>query len=125
MIALEGAVIFQFVGVRSVADGQRVSHYLGRVETDIPRLLLAASMKTPPPAKAPTVKRFPDRLRELRKANGWSQQDVARRAGLSGTTVCFYETGRTEPKMTALVQLARAFDISIDQLIGFAPEGKA
>jgi DNA-binding XRE family transcriptional regulator len=125
VIALEGAVIFQFVGVRSVAEGQRVARYLARIETDIPRLLLAASMKAPPPAKAPTVTRFPDRLRELRKGNGWSQADLGDRAGMTGTTICFYETGRSQPNLTGLVQLARAFNVSIDQLIGFAPEGKA
>jgi DNA-binding XRE family transcriptional regulator len=122
VIALEGAVIFQFIGTRSVAEAQRIVHYLRRVETDIPRLLLAASMKAPPPAKAPTAIRFPNRLKELREAAEWTQLQLAARVGTTGQMISYYEAGKAEPRMATLLQLARAFNVSIDQLVGFAPE---
>ena len=41
-------------------------------------------------------------LRELRKALGWSQVELARAAGMSATALSRIETGRLRPKPASL-----------------------
>lgn len=38
--------------------------------------------------------------------------------GLSKNTIARYERGEMEPKATALIALARFFDVSVDYLLG-------
>lgn len=63
-----------------------------------------------------------ERIKELRKARGWNQTDLAARAGLRQGTIANLETGaRDNPTQETLDKLARAFDIPIAELLGVDP----
>ncbi len=57
------------------------------------------------------------RLRSLRTARGWTLDDLARRANTNASTVSRIETGQRRLAIDQLVQLARALDTSLDELI--------
>lgn len=61
-----------------------------------------------------------DRIRKRREAAGWSQAELARRAGISRAAVSAIETGRVSPSVTAALGLARALDSSVETLFGGA-----
>jgi len=59
------------------------------------------------------------RLKELRKKTGWSQQKLAEKAGLSFNVITKIEQGIAKrPTIQTMVKLADAFEISIDELVG-------
>lgn len=55
-------------------------------------------------------------IRELREARGWSQAELAFRAGVSPSTVYNWEAGRFEPKASQLRKLAAALEVSMDAI---------
>nr|WP_279663747.1 helix-turn-helix transcriptional regulator [Ectobacillus ponti] len=58
------------------------------------------------------------RLAELRKERKWSMQEAADRLGIAKSTYAGYESGYREPSLQSLVQLAKLFDTTIDELMG-------
>ena len=46
------------------------------------------------------------------------QIDVSRATGIDQKTLSNYETGKTQPDMSALIRLADFFHVSIDYLVG-------
>ena len=51
-----------------------------------------------------------EKIRELREAFGWSQEELARRAGVSTRTVLRVENGQTaNPSAQTLAQIAAGF----------------
>ena len=64
-----------------------------------------------------------DRLRDLRKAKGLSQDDLAERVGLSKQQLYRIENGKSaNPGADLLVQLAKELECSIDYLVGLVDE---
>jgi transcriptional regulator with XRE-family HTH domain len=61
------------------------------------------------------------RIRALRVAQGWSLEELARRARLSQSTLSRIENGQRRVALDQLVTLARALDTSLDQLVETAP----
>ncbi len=60
-----------------------------------------------------------DRLRQLRKQAGYSQEELAKRFGYkSFTTIQKWEDGTSTPPMSVLLQLATLYHISFQQLLG-------
>ncbi len=58
-----------------------------------------------------------NRVRQLRKARGWDQKELAGRAGISRTTLIALENGKTEtPRLATLEQLSAAFKVSVRDL---------
>lgn len=57
-------------------------------------------------------------LRELRKAKGLKQSELADRLGLAPSTISMYEQGRREPDEETLKAIAKFFDVSTDYLLG-------
>ena len=59
-----------------------------------------------------------EKIREARRAKGWSQQKVADILGV--TRACFsnYEQGTREPTIALLKAICEILDISADYLIG-------
>jgi transcriptional regulator with XRE-family HTH domain len=53
-------------------------------------------------------------IRELREERGWSQFELAIRAGVTPGTVGNWERGKTEPKASQLHQLADVFAVPMD-----------
>lgn len=67
-----------------------------------------------------------NRVREQRARRGWSQDDLARRAGLSRAGVSALETGRLVPSTSAALSLAQAFGLRVEDLFSLlrrTPEG--
>lgn len=58
-----------------------------------------------------------ERLQALRKARGYSQQDVANLIGVGRTTYLKYESGDNKPTRK-INELARLFQVSTDYLLG-------
>jgi transcriptional regulator with XRE-family HTH domain len=57
------------------------------------------------------------RIRALRVAQGWSLEDLAGRARMSPSSLSRIETGQRRLALDQLVDLARALDTSLDQLV--------
>jgi DNA-binding XRE family transcriptional regulator len=51
---------------------------------------------------------------------GLSQREVAERAGVSTHTYLRIEKGYVEPYLATVVAIARALDVTVDDLLGFA-----
>ena len=58
------------------------------------------------------------RVRELRKAKGLTQQDLADMINVTKVSVCCYEKGTRLPSLETLVDLSEVFKVSIDYLLG-------
>ena len=56
------------------------------------------------------------RVRELRKAQGWTLEQAARQAGLARSTLSKIENGQMSPTYEALKKLAVGLEISVPQL---------
>jgi transcriptional regulator with XRE-family HTH domain len=62
---------------------------------------------------------FSQRLKELRKERGLSQEELSKLSSVSFPTISRYENGqRDEPKLTILKTFANYFDVTIDYLVG-------
>uniref|UniRef100_UPI0035DAA7C4 helix-turn-helix domain-containing protein n=1 Tax=unclassified Streptomyces TaxID=2593676 RepID=UPI0035DAA7C4 len=61
------------------------------------------------------------RLRAAREQCGATLTAVSCATGISLSTLSRIETGRRKPTLEALLQLAKAYDISLDELVGTAP----
>lgn len=60
---------------------------------------------------------FNNRLYELRKQKGLSQEELAGRLNVSRQTVSKWEIGDTTPDMEKLAAISELFDISLDELV--------
>ena len=59
-----------------------------------------------------------ERVRNLREARGWTQRELARRAGIaSKSVISYYELGERHPTLDNLVLLAKVFGVSTDYLL--------
>lgn len=56
------------------------------------------------------------KLRELRRAQNWTQEELADRAGLEQSQVSAWEGARRRPTMDNVRKLARAFDMTQEEL---------
>ena len=59
-----------------------------------------------------------ERLKELRKENGFKQEDIAFRLGISTSAYGYYEQGKTIPNAIAIEELADLYNVSTDYLLG-------
>jgi transcriptional regulator with XRE-family HTH domain len=62
------------------------------------------------------------RLRALRVAQGWSLEELAKRASLSQSSLSRIENGQRRLALDQLVTLARALDTTLDQLVETATD---
>ncbi len=63
------------------------------------------------------MRKFADKLKELRKENEWTQKEMADRLQITRASVASWETNRAEPSLTDLCRIARLFDESTDYLL--------
>ncbi|MBQ7467093.1 MAG: helix-turn-helix transcriptional regulator [Clostridia bacterium] len=64
------------------------------------------------------MKIFCEKLYELRKQSNLTQQQVAKKLGITQPSYIRYEIGNSEPTLENLVKLADLFDVSVDYLLG-------
>ena len=57
-----------------------------------------------------------NRLRDLRKARGWTQEDLAFELSVSRQTVNALEAGRYDPSLPLAFGIARLFDVTIEEV---------
>ena len=62
-----------------------------------------------------------DMLKQLRKENKQTQQDLANFLGISRGTYAHYEINRREPDAATLIKLADYFHVSVDALLSHTP----
>ena len=60
---------------------------------------------------------FKDKLYDLRKQKGMSQEELALRLNVSRQTVSKWELGDSTPDMEKLVTISNLFEISLDELV--------
>lgn len=60
---------------------------------------------------------FADKLINLRKKSGWSQEELAEQMGVSRQSVSKWEGAQTIPDLEKILQLAELFGVSIDYLL--------
>lgn len=58
------------------------------------------------------------KIRNLRKENGYTQEEVAFKLGMSTSAYGYYEQGKTVPPLNKLRSLASIYNISISELTG-------
>ncbi|EAD0621350.1 helix-turn-helix transcriptional regulator [Listeria monocytogenes] len=61
---------------------------------------------------------FGNRLKQLRKNNNKTQEDISKILGISRGAYSHIENGRNEPDMETIVKLANIFGVSTDYLLG-------
>lgn len=62
-----------------------------------------------------------NRVRQHRQSRGWSQAELADRAGISRAAVSAIEIDRLVPSVAAALALARAFGCTVEELFGSQP----
>lgn len=60
---------------------------------------------------------FPSRIIQLRKQKGLTQQSLADLAQLHVNQIKKYEAGTAQPTLKALIKMAKALHVSIDNLV--------
>lgn len=61
-------------------------------------------------------KKFARRVRTLRTERGWTQEHLEE-FGLAWKTIQKLESGTTDPKVSTLLKLSKAFGVSLNDLI--------
>lgn len=59
-----------------------------------------------------------ERISQLRKQHQLSQDDLAKKVGVSRTIIGNYERASNTPSIEVLLKLAKAFNVSVDYLVG-------
>jgi len=73
-----------------------------------------------PPMGKPNVKTaFGRKIRQLREARGWSQEDMAVVVGLDRSYVGSVERGERNVSLENIVKFAKALDVSLSRLMDF------
>jgi len=57
-----------------------------------------------------------ERIKELRKGNGWNQSEFAAKIGTDTRMISLYESKKSVPSVEVLVKIAEVFNVSIDYL---------
>ena len=66
--------------------------------------------------------KYADKIKELRKAKGYSQLELAYMCGLREDAVSQYERGRRRPNGKALSKLSRALGCTMEEIDGYKDE---
>ncbi len=61
---------------------------------------------------------FADRLIEMRRSRGLSQEELAKRLGLSRQAISKWERAESSPDIGNLIALAEIYEVTLDELIG-------
>ena len=57
------------------------------------------------------------KFRDIRKTEGITQTALAERLGVRQSTVAMWKTGRSTPKTADLPKIAKALNVSVEQVI--------
>ena len=63
-----------------------------------------------------------EKIRRIREQLGWTQSELARKLGLTRSSINSWEMGLSVPSTQYIVELAKIFSVSTDYLLGM-PSG--
>lgn len=72
-----------------------------------------------PPRRSPVLVDFGRRVRTLRDARGWSQEELAEKAGIHRTYIGGIERGLRNVALLNIVRIAHALDLSVSDLFSY------
>ena len=58
------------------------------------------------------------RIKEIRKARGMTAAELAKAVNTTPVSISRYETGKRKPNIFKAAEIAKALDVTIDELIG-------
>lgn len=58
-----------------------------------------------------------EKLYEMRRASGMSQEELAEKLGVSRQAVSKWESGATQPELQKLIELSKLYSVSVDELL--------
>ena len=58
-----------------------------------------------------------EKIMQLRKKNGWSQEELAGRLGVSRQSVSKWESAMSIPDLDKILQMSQVFEVSTDYLL--------
>ena len=58
-----------------------------------------------------------DKIMELRKKNGWSQEELAEKVGVSRQSISKWESAQSVPDLNKILLLSKIFEVSTDYLL--------
>ena len=64
------------------------------------------------------MKKFAERLKELRTEKNLTQMQLSKETGLSAGAIGFWETEKRIPNALAIIVLAKYFGVTTDYLLG-------
>lgn len=65
---------------------------------------------------------FGEKLSYLRRINKVSQDELGKALGYTKNAISGWETGRTEPPIHIIIEIAKYFNVTTDYLLGFTQE---
>ena len=68
------------------------------------------------------MNKLKERLRQLRKENGYTQKELAEMIGVLNYRIYDWESGRSEPSLDDLMRLAQVLQVSTDYLLGISDD---
>jgi transcriptional regulator with XRE-family HTH domain len=71
--------------------------------------------------KQKTLEAFGNRLPQLRKTQGLTQEELAEKVGVTQRVIAYYEKDGAQPPGPILADLASALKVSVDELLGRKP----
>ena len=57
------------------------------------------------------------KIKRLRAVRGWSQEELAKKAGLARAYIARLEIGRHDPSLSTVVKLAKALKVTVGELV--------
>ena len=63
------------------------------------------------------IQQFGENVRRIRHERGWTQEDLSARTGLAVVQISRIERGKREIRLTTLIRLLDAFNITPDALL--------
>ena len=64
------------------------------------------------------------KLKELRMIEGWTQEEVAKKLGVSKQTYNHYENEKRKPGLTTIKKLAEVYQVDLDRIFGTYDDNK-
>lgn len=67
--------------------------------------------------KSKILRQFGDKVKKLRRAKGWSQEELAKKTGLHRTYIGSIERSERNVSLLNIERIAKALDIKINNLV--------